>query len=48
MKITYSKTPQGSLVLSAIVDGYLVERLYQGYRRHEATRLFRLYVKGNK
>ena len=45
MNLSYRKTFQGAWVVSALVDGYLVERQFMGYTKKEATRLFRQYVK---
>jgi len=41
MTINYTKNYQGALILSAMVNGYLVEKTYYGYTKTEATRHFR-------
>lgn len=40
------KNNHGALVISDIVGGYRVERVYYLYTKREAMRLFREYVKG--
>jgi hypothetical protein len=46
MQITVEKTINGILVLSAMVNGYLVRRKYIGYTRKEARAMFRDEVGG--
>lgn len=38
--ISFERPPSGWLVLSALVNGYLVTRKYGGYSKREAARLF--------
>lgn len=45
MTISIERKHDGSLVLSAIVDGYLVQRRYYGYGKQEARRMFKEDVK---
>lgn len=38
--------PNGSITVSAIVDGYLVSRTYYWYTRREAVAMFRASIGG--
>lgn len=38
--------PSGALEVSAIINGYLVRRVYYGYSKREAARMFRAETKG--
>lgn len=41
--ITITKHPvTGQLILSAMIDGHLVQRTYMGYTRREAIALFKV------
>jgi len=48
MEIFVRKTWQGAYALSAMVNGYRVERQYMFYTLREAKRLFRKFIKENK
>lgn len=39
--LSYRRTCQGAWAITAIVDGYLVERQYMGWTKRDASRLFR-------
>jgi hypothetical protein len=43
--ITYSKTTQGALRLSTLVNGYLVTHQFFGYSKKEATKEFKQILK---
>lgn len=38
--------PSGAWLVSAIVDGHLVTRIYYGHTKREAVSLFRQLIKG--
>ena len=40
MQISIEKTVNGILVLSCVINGYLVRRKFIGYTRKEARRIF--------
>ncbi len=40
--------PSGALVISEVVGGQRVTRIYQGYSRREAAARFRQEIKSNK
>lgn len=44
--MTITKNYQGAYVIKDIIDGYLVERVYMGYTKAEARRLFKAYCRG--
>lgn len=41
--MTITKNYQGAYVISDIIDGYLVERVYMGYTKKEARQRFQEY-----
>ena len=43
--MTIERNPNGSLVLSDIVNGYLFTRVYYGYTKKEARALFAQEIK---
>lgn len=45
-KITVVKNANGSLTLSCVHNGYLVQKTYYGYSESLAKDLFRQYLKG--
>ena len=38
--------PSGAVEVSDIINGYLVRRIYYGYTKREAARMFRAETKG--
>ena len=45
MDISFERPITGGWRLSTIADGHLVQRLYMGYTKKEALRLFRQEIK---
>lgn len=46
--MTIEKNYQGAYVITDIIGGYLVHRVYMGYTKKEARQLFREYKRGFK
>jgi hypothetical protein len=44
--LSFSKNTEGALVVSAIVSGYLMTRVFYYYTKREAARLFLLEANG--
>ena len=46
--MSITKNHDGALIVSDIINGYLVTRKYYGYSRKEARELFKEFVCGRK
>lgn len=44
--MTIERNPEGAYLITEIIGGMLVSRLFYGYTKREAIRLFKIEMKG--